>query len=110
VTARIGIFLAAFVAVMGTLILFPGIDLWVSGFFYQPGVGFSHSALLDAIHGGMPFLVAALILGSVALLLRPGRRRAPPHCRARFTRRCACSAARCGAGPPGEHGGSGTAA
>jgi lipid A 4'-phosphatase len=74
--ARIALFFAAFVLVMGGLILFPGIDLATSRLFYTPGSGFVHSAVLDAIHGNLRFLVIATVIAAAALLFRPKQRRA----------------------------------
>ncbi len=76
-TRGIAIFLAAFVAAMGIPVLFPGIDLAVSSAFYRPGIGFSHSAILNAIHEELRYFVVAVVAtaGAVALFW-PGRRRA----------------------------------
>jgi lipid A 4'-phosphatase len=73
----VAIFIVLLVAVMGGLVLLPGIDLAASGLFYTPGIGFSHSAILGAIHDDLRYGVIALvvILGA-ALLLWPQRRRA----------------------------------
>jgi lipid A 4'-phosphatase len=73
---RIALFLVAFLLTMGTLILFPGIDLGTSRLFYAPGAGFSHASWLESVHAHLGWLVGAITIGSLALLFVPGRRRA----------------------------------
>jgi lipid A 4'-phosphatase len=76
-TRGVAFFLAAFVAVMGVLVLFPGIDLAVSGAFYRPEIGFSHSAILNAIHEDLRYFVIAVVMtAGTAALFWPQRRRA----------------------------------
>lgn len=76
-TRGVVIFVAAFVAVMGVLVLVPGIDVTVSSWFYTPGAGFSHSASLEAIHEDLRYFVIAIVVAtSVAALFWPRRRRA----------------------------------
>lgn len=76
-TRGIAIFVAAFVAVMGVLVLFPGIDVAASGLFYTPGIGFSHSAILDAIHEDLRyFVIGVAVTAGAAALLWSRRRRA----------------------------------
>ncbi|HUE18815.1 MAG TPA: phosphatase PAP2 family protein [Stellaceae bacterium] len=72
------VFTVAFVAAMGLLIVFPAIDLAASGLFYRPGDGFflAQAPTLVFIRKAMPYLVAALAAGGVALLFVPGRRMA----------------------------------
>lgn len=75
-TRGVVIFLAAFAATMGILILFPAIDLAASRAFYTPGIGFSHSAILTAIHDDLRyFVIAVVIVTVIALLVWPRRRR-----------------------------------
>jgi lipid A 4'-phosphatase len=75
---RIAWFVIVFMAVMGALVLFPGIDLWASGPFYRPGAGFylAQWLVFTAVRAALPYAVALLALGSAALLFVPGRRRA----------------------------------
>ncbi|MBU6506700.1 MAG: phosphatase PAP2 family protein [Alphaproteobacteria bacterium] len=76
-TRGAAIFLTFFAAVMGILIGFPAIDLAASSAFYTPGSGFSHSAILGAIHADLRFAVAAFaILAAGALIAWQRRRRA----------------------------------
>ncbi len=71
------VFVALFVATMGLLVLFPGIDLAASRVFYTPGLGFSHSAVLEAVHAGLRyFVIAVVVVAAVALLWTRQRRRA----------------------------------
>ena len=67
---------------------FPAIDLWASGLFYRPDGGFFLAQWVPfrAIYAGVPYLIAAVVVGVIALylasllrgrpVLRP-RRRAP---------------------------------
>ena len=73
----IAIFIVLFVAVMGGLVLFPSIDLAVSDLFYTPSVGFSHSAILGAVHDDLRYFVTALVvIFGAMLVLWPRQRRA----------------------------------
>jgi lipid A 4'-phosphatase len=76
VGARITICALVFPGTMLVLIIFPGIDLATSRAFYAPGIGFSHSAMLTAIHREIRYLVVAIILLSATLLAWPRERRA----------------------------------
>lgn len=75
-TRGVAIFIALFVTAMGILILFPGIDLAASRAFYTPGIGFSHSSILGAIHDDLRYFVIAMALVAIGLLFLPRRRRA----------------------------------
>jgi len=74
---RVMIFLAAFAATMGILIGWPAIDLATSHAFYRAGSGFSHSAILGAIHANLRyFVIAIVVLAAAALAAWKRRRRA----------------------------------
>ncbi len=75
---RIILFAAAFVAAMGALDLFPGIDLWASGLFYRPGAGFYLASwpVFTVVRAALPYFVTLLVLGSAALVCVKGKRRA----------------------------------
>jgi lipid A 4'-phosphatase len=76
-TRSVAIFCAAFLAVMGTLVLFPGIDVTVSGWFFTPDVGFSQSAILEAVHEDLRyFVIAVVVTAGAAAVFWPSRRRA----------------------------------
>jgi lipid A 4'-phosphatase len=75
---RIFWFAAAFTVAMGTLVLFPGIDLWASGLFYRPGAGFfpTHWPIFTWPRLAVPYVTALLAAVYAALIFVPGRRRA----------------------------------
>ena len=76
-TRGVTIFLLLFAATMGLLIVVPGIDLAASHAFYTPGSGFSHSAILGAVHANLRyFVIAVAVMAAVALVAWPRRRRA----------------------------------
>jgi lipid A 4'-phosphatase len=75
--ARAAWFLVSFLVVCGGLVLFPGIDLWAAGLFYDP-VG--HFWLADwppfhILHAASPYLVGAAVLAGCILLLLAARGR-----------------------------------
>lgn len=73
-TRGITIFLVLFAATMGLLIVVPGIDLAASRAFYAPGSGFSHSAILGAVHADLRyFVIAVAALAALALVAWPRR-------------------------------------
>lgn len=72
---NVTIFLVAFVATIGILIGWPAIDLASSRAFYTPASGFSHSAILGAIHADLHYFVIAIIVLAVAALVAWKRRR-----------------------------------
>ena len=75
-TRSVTIFLILFAATMGLLIVVPGIDLTASRALYAPGSGFSHSAILGAVHADLRYFVIAIaVLAAVALIAWPRRRR-----------------------------------
>ena len=61
---RIAWFVAAFVVVMGALVLFPGIDLWASGLFYRAGDGFflGDWGPVRALYRAVPLIVTAAVV------------------------------------------------
>jgi lipid A 4'-phosphatase len=72
-------FFAAFILVMGPMVLFPHVDLWASGLFFHPQGTYFHWADLPsflAVRKGLPYFVGFLALASAALLFVPGQRRA----------------------------------
>lgn len=75
-SARAAIFPLLFTVTMGVLVVFPGIDLATSRAFYTPGIGFSHSAVLAAVHRELRYVVPAIIVLSATLLVWPRHRRA----------------------------------
>ncbi|MBO0737026.1 MAG: phosphatase PAP2 family protein [Alphaproteobacteria bacterium] len=74
--ARIATLVLLFTGTIGVLIVFPGIDLATSRLFYVPGIGFSQSAVLAAVHYEIRYLVGAIAFLSATLLVWPRRRRA----------------------------------
>jgi lipid A 4'-phosphatase len=74
---RIALFLAVFVLGSGLLILVPGIDLAVSGWFWRPGEGFflADWAPFRVLHAGARVLVAAIIVAETAALIAALRHR-----------------------------------
>jgi len=69
------IFLVVFAATMAILIGSPAIDLAASRAFYMPGNGFSHSAILGAIHADLRYFVIAIVVLAVAALVAWKRQR-----------------------------------
>jgi len=74
-TRGVTIFLVVFAATMGVLIGWPAIDLTTSRVFYTPGSGFSHSAILAAIHADLRYFVIAIVVLTAAALAAWKRRR-----------------------------------
>ena len=75
--ARAAWFVASFLVICGGTVLFPGIDLWTAGLFYDPA---RHFLLADwppfrMLHAASPWLVAAAVVAGVALLARAARGR-----------------------------------
>jgi len=71
------IFLVVFAATMGILIGWPAIDLATARVFYTPGSGFSHSAILGAVHADLRyFVIAIVVLAAAALVAWKRQRRA----------------------------------
>jgi len=75
--ARVALFLAAFLIICGGTVLFPAIDLWASGLFYEPGRGFYladwYPFLL--VRRAMPILAALIALAGFALIVGGARRK-----------------------------------
>lgn len=69
-------FLAAFLILCGTPVLFPRIDLEASALFYRPSAGFFLADWLPfhAIREAIPFLVGAIVAAAAALLVATIRR------------------------------------
>lgn len=69
--ARAAGFLAAFLAVCGGLVLFPRVDLWAAGLFYDPGQGFVLADWLPfrVLHAASPYLAAAAIVAAAVMLV-----------------------------------------
>src|ERR1700679_3063878 len=69
---RVGLFLGAFVALCGGLVLWPGIDLAASRAFWEPGQGFYLATWLPfrAVGEAIPFLVGISILLYLVLGIR----------------------------------------
>lgn len=74
-TRNVTIFLAVFAAAMGILIGWPAIDLAASRVFYTPVSGFSHSAVLGAIHADLRYVVIAIVVLAIAAVVAWKRRR-----------------------------------
>ena len=74
-TRNVTIFLVVFAAAIGILIGWPAIDLAASRAFYTPGSGFSHSAVLGAIHADLRYFVIAIVVLAIAALVAWKRRR-----------------------------------
>jgi lipid A 4'-phosphatase len=74
---RVALFLAAFLILCGVPVLFPGIDLWASALFYEPGRGFFLADWLPIrfVRAAMPWLVGTIIVAGLALLARGAIRR-----------------------------------
>ena len=62
---------AALLLCAALFLLFPGIDLWASGLFYEPGAGFflAQRWPVRAIYGAVPYLADAVVAGVPALYL-----------------------------------------
>jgi lipid A 4'-phosphatase len=65
--------LAAFAVPAFAAGFFPGVDLAVSGFFYQAGRGFVRSPVLEWLHHAGPGIVVAAALAAALGLWRSGR-------------------------------------
>lgn len=65
---RYALLMAAAVAVF---LLFPQIDLAVSGWFWSPGTAWElgYSPVLGAIHAGVPYMLGAVMLGATVLFV-----------------------------------------
>jgi len=63
-------FIAAFLLLCGPLVLFPGIDLATSGFFFRPEAGFylGDLPLFHLIRAAIPFVTAGVVVVALALL------------------------------------------
>ncbi|MEX0851886.1 MAG: phosphatase PAP2 family protein [Bauldia sp.] len=78
-TDPIVLLLAATVAVSAFFLAWPGVDIWVSALFYEPGVGFTLSSdpLLIALRHSndvaMVTIIAAVLASLAAKLARPER-------------------------------------
>ena len=63
------LYLVLLAASAALFLLFPAIDLAVSGWFYQPGAGWQlgYAPVFTAIHDGVPYLIGAAVAGALLL-------------------------------------------
>lgn len=63
------VYLLLVAASIAVFLLFPGLDVWVSGWFYQPGAGFAAGGarVFTLLHDGVPYLLAAVMLAATGL-------------------------------------------
>ncbi|MBI3515956.1 MAG: phosphatase PAP2 family protein, partial [Proteobacteria bacterium] len=65
------LYLLLTVAAVALFLVFPSVDIAVSGWFYRPGAGWEpgYAPVLGAIHAGVPYLLGAVMLAALGLFI-----------------------------------------